>query len=288
MQSFYNKLGVIGAGRMGEAIIRGLLAAGMRPDLLIASDADPSRQAFLRDEYRIRASHDNPGLAKEVELLILAVKPGVMESVLKEIAPVLKRRKPLVISVAAGIKLALLAKYLGGPAGAGRLVRVMPNTPALIGEGVSAYYAGTGLRKGDRGMVKAILSAFGRVVELDKEELMDAVTGLSGSGPAYVFLMVEALADGGVKMGLTRNTALALAAQTVLGAGKMVIETGKHPAELKDMVTSPGGTTIEGLGVLERGGFRGLLIQAVEAGCQRSRELSGESKTGKGRGGKKR
>jgi pyrroline-5-carboxylate reductase len=287
MQSFYNKLGVIGGGRMGEAIIRSLLAAGMKPDLLLASDADPSRQAFLREEYRIRVARDNSELAGEVEVLILAVKPGVMESVLKEIGPAVKRRKPLLISVAAGIRLGLLAKHLGGP-GRARLVRVMPNTPALIGEGVSAFYAGPGLLKGDRGMVKAILSAFGRVVELDREELMDAVTGLSGSGPAYVFLMIEALADGGVKMGLTRNTALALAAQTVLGAGKMVIETGKHPAELKDMVTSPGGTTIEGLGVLERGGFRGLLIQAVEAGCQRSRELAGEAKTGKGRGGKKR
>ena len=163
-----------------------------------------------------------------------------------------------------------------------------PTRRAVVGEAVSAYYAPGGLEKGDRGMVKAILSAFGRVVEVEKEEQLDAVTGLSGSGPAYVFLAIEALADGGVKMGLPRKMAIALAAQTVVGAGKMVIETGQHPAELKDMVTSPGGTTIEGLSVLKQGGFRGLLIQAVEAGARRSKELAGEPKKAERRGGKKK
>jgi pyrroline-5-carboxylate reductase len=202
--------------------------------------------------------------------------------VLKEIGPVAKKKNPLVISVAAGIRLHTLAERLGAQS---RLVRVMPNSPALVGEGVSAYYAGDTLQKGDRGLVKAILSAFGRVVEVDKEEMLDAVTGLSGSGPAYVFLAIEALADGGVKMGLPRDLAVALAAQTVVGAGKMVIETGKHPAELKDMVTSPGGTTIAGLTALEEGGFRGLLIKAVEEASKKSRELAsgGKKKADRGR-----
>ena len=285
MRSFFNKLGVIGGGRMGEAIIRGLLAAGMRPDLLLVSDSDPAQQAYLREEYRVRVMHDNLSLAKDSEVIILSVKPQVMEAVLKEISSAVQKKRPLIISVAAGIRLSMLAEYLGENA---RLVRVMPNSPALVGEGVSAYFAGPHLEKGDHGVVKAILSAFGRVVEIDKEEMMDAVTGLSGSGPAYVFLAIEALADGGVKMGLPRNLALALAAQTVVGAGKMVIETGKHPGELKDMVTSPGGTTIAGLGVLEAGGFRGLLIEAVEAGSRRSKELAGDAKSGKSRGGKRK
>jgi pyrroline-5-carboxylate reductase len=285
MQSFYGKIGIIGAGRMGEAIIRGLLAAGMRPDLILVYDNDPSRQAYLRDEYQVRFTKDNDSLAKDAEIIILATKPQVIEGVLQEIATTVKRKKPLVISVAAGIKLGLLEQYLGAGS---RLVRVMPNTPALIGEGVSVYIAGPCLEKGDAGMVKAILAAFGRVVEVDKEEHLDAVTGLSGSSPAYVFMMIEALADGGVKMGLPRQMALALAAQTVVGAGKMVIETGKHPGELKDMVTSPGGTTIAGLSVLEEGGFRSLLIKAVEAGSKRSAELAGAVKKVPSRGGKKK
>jgi len=285
MESFYGKLGVIGAGRMGEAIIRGLLAAGLKPDLLLVFDPDRDRQVYLRDEYRIRVARGNADLVKDCEVVILAVKPQVMEEVLKEIGPAVKKKNPLLISVAAGIRLHTLAEHLGAKS---RLVRVMPNSPALVGEGVSAYYAGGSLQKGDRGLVKAILSAFGRVVEVDKEEMMDAVTGLSGSGPAYVFLAVEALADGGVKMGLPRELAVALAAQTVVGAGKMVIETGKHPAELKDMVTSPGGTTIAGLTALEQGGFRGLLIKAVEDATKKSRELAGEGKKKPGRGGKRK
>ena len=274
MRSFYNKLGIVGGGRMGEAIIRGLLGAGMRPELILASDADKTRKTFLQEKYRVKAARDNLSLVKEADILILAVKPQVMETVLLEIGPQVKKRKPLVISIAAGIKLELLRRRLGAGA---RLVRVMPNTPAVVGEAVSAFYAGAGLSKDDKATVKAILCAFGRAVEVDKEEMMDAVTGLSGSGPAYIFLAIEALADGGVKLGLPRSLAMALAAQTVVGAGRMVIETGKHPGELKDMVASPGGTTIEGLGVLERGGFRGLLIQAVEAGGRRSRELAGEA-----------
>jgi len=285
MQNFYGRLGIIGGGKMASALIQGLLAQGMKPDLILVSEPEVSRQAYLREEYQVRVRFDNSALAKEVDIVILAVKPQIMETVLEEISDSIKRKNPLVISIVAGIRLSLLSKYLGANA---RLVRVMPNTPALVREGISAFVAGPGLKKGDRGLLKAILSIFGKEVELEKEELMDAVTGLSGSGPAYIFMTIEALADGGVKMGLPRSLALTLASQTVLGAGKMVLETGKSPAELKDMVASPGGTTIEAISVLEQGGFRGLLIKAVEVATLRSKELANSLKELRAKKGGKR
>jgi len=282
MEKFRSAIGVIGAGKMGEAIIAGLIRAGAPPGKILAFDADASRLEKIRKDYKIRIAENNPSLVKASEILILAVKPQVMEKVLMEISAAAFEKKPLVISIAAGIQTALLKKFLGADQ---RLCRVMPNTPALIGQGVSAYFAGPELSKADREKVDAILAAIGQVVEIDREDLMDAVTGLSGSGPAYIFMMIEALADGGVKMGLSRKLALSLAAQTVVGAGKMVLETGRHPGELKDMVTSPAGTTIAGLSVLEQGGLRGLLIQAVESATIRSRELAGGAgkKTGRQR-----
>jgi len=285
MQSFYGRLGIIGGGKMASALIQGLLSQGMKPDLILVSEPDVSHQAYLREEYQVRVIFDNSALAREVDILILAVKPQIMESVLGEISGSVKKKNPLVISIAAGIRLSLLSKYLGANA---RLIRVMPNTPALVREGISAFVVGAGLKKGDRGLLKAILSVFGKEVELEKEDLMDAVTGLSGSGPAYIFMAIEALTDGGVKMGLSRSLALTLASQTVIGAGKMVLETGKSPAELKDMVASPGGTTIEAISVLEQGGFRGLLIKAVEVATWRSKELANSSKDSSAKKGEKR
>ncbi len=265
------KIGIIGAGKMGEAIIAGLVRSGVRPGEILAYDADSSRLSKVRKDYSIRALNHNLELIRGSQVVILAVKPQVMEKVLAEIGPAVKAKKPLVISIAAGIKTETIKARLGRDL---RLARVMPNTPALIGAGISAYFA-AGMSKSDKAKVEKILSAIGQVVEIEKEELMDAVTGLSGSGPAYIFMVIEALADGGVKMGLSRKMALQLAAQTVVGAGRMALETGMHPGELKDMVTSPGGTTIAGLSALEQGGLRGLLIKAVESATIRGRELAG-------------
>lgn len=286
MKKQEEKIGIIGAGKMGEAIIAGLIRAGFDPGKILAYDPDSSRLLKMHNDYQIYLRKSNPDLVRESEVVILAVKPQVMDKVLVEIASSVKEKNPLLISIAAGIRTETIKAHLGEEL---RLVRVMPNTPGLIGEGVSAYFASPALEKADKEKVEKILSALGRVVEVEKEELLDAVTGLSGSGPAYVFLMIEALADGGVKMGLPRKLALELSAQTVIGAGKMVLETGKHPGELKDMVTSPAGTTIAGLSVLEQGGMRGLLIKAVESATIRSKELGGGSeRKQKGKTGKRR
>jgi len=255
---------------MGEALVRGLLRAGARADLIMIYDPDPTRVNLMLEEYQVRKMKSNPELIEEAEMVVLAVKPQVINQVLQEIAEPARKKKPLIISIVAGVKLESIRSFLGSEV---HLVRVMPNTPALIGEGISAYYSDQLLSEKEQEQVKLVLSALGRVVELDKEELLDAVTGLSGSGPAYIFVLIEALADAGVKMGLSRPLALILSAQTVAGAGKMVLETARHPGELKDMVTSPGGTTIAGLSVLEEGGFRGLIIRAVEQATQRSQEL---------------
>src|SRR5437762_1366165 len=205
---------------------------------------------------------------REVDVVILAVKPQIIEPVLQEVAHALTRAK-LLISIAAGVSTARLRAVLGKQA---RLIRVMPNTPALVLEGVTAIAKAEGLEPGDLDPAGEIFSAVGRVVVLG-EDLLDAVTGLSGSGPAYVAVVIESLADGGVKMGLDRVTAMTLATQTVLGAAKLLLETGLHPGALKDMVSSPGGTTIAGLAALEEGGIRTAFIKAVERATQRSREL---------------
>jgi pyrroline-5-carboxylate reductase len=200
--------------------------------------------------------------------VVLAVKPQIMRPVLEEIAPAVTRDK-LLISIAAGVATATIRAALGRDA---RLIRVMPNTPALVLEGVTAIARAEGLQTGDLDTASELFSAVGRVVTLG-EDALDAVTGLSGSGPAYVALVVEALADGGVKMGLDRATSMTLATQTVLGAARLLLETGMHPGALKDMVSSPGGTSITGVATLEEGGIRTTFIKAVERATLRSREL---------------
>lgn len=264
------KIGFIGAGNMGEALIRGLLGAGMvtAGDILI-SEQDPERAASLRKNCRVRSAESGAALAGKADVLFLAVKPRQLEVVLEEIAPVVDRSK-LLVSVAAGITLSHIESRLTSPP---RLVRAMPNTPALVGEGATAVSCGRLVTAADRRFLMKVFGAVGRVVEVE-EDLMDAVTGLSGSGPAYVFTMIEALADGGVQAGLPRGTALELAAQTVLGAARMVLETGSHPSLLRDRVASPGGTTIQGIAALEALGFRSAVMAAVEAAADRSRELS--------------
>ncbi len=280
------KVGFLGAGNMGEAMIRGLLKAGTVPvEDIFATDARLDRLQQLGKLYGIHTLSDNSLLVKRVDVVILAVKPQIIHSVLKEVGSAVTPKK-LVISVAAGVPTAALRADL--PKGV-RLIRVMPNTPALVLEGMTAVAKADGLQKGDLETAEEIFGAVGKVVVLE-EEALDAVTGLSGSGPAYVALMIEALADGGVKVGLDRLTAMTLAAQTVLGSAKLLIETGAHPGQLKDMVTSPGGTAIAGIAALEEGGVRRTLISAVERATLRSRELGRGTRDSKKdtRKGKKR
>lgn len=263
------RVGFVGAGNMGEALIKGLVAASLLPPAdILASDVRAERVAELARRFGITAARDNREVVAGADVVILAVKPQIMTVVLTEIAPAVSRRQ-LLISIAAGVATATLRKTLGDDV---RLIRVMPNTPALVLAGATAVARAGGLEPGDLPTAEAIFGAVGRVVVLE-EALLDAVTGLSGSGPAYVAMVVEALADGGVRMGLDRATAMTLATQTVLGSARLLAETGLHPGALKDMVSSPGGTTIAGVSALEDGGLRGTLIRAVERATLRSREL---------------
>jgi pyrroline-5-carboxylate reductase len=263
-------LGFIGAGNMAEALIKGVLNAKFATAQQIrVFDPVEERRVYIFDGYGISALASNRELAQQAEILVLAVKPQQLDSVLEEIKGHLKA-ETLLISIVAGVKLKRISDALGGHS---RLVRVMPNTPALVGAGAAGLYFPPQLERPDRDKALEIFRGVGLAEEIEKEELMDAVTGLSGSGPAYGFMMIEAMADGGVLGGLPRNVAQKLAAQTLLGAAMMVLTSGIHPGKLKDMVASPGGTTIEGIKVLEEKGLRRALLTAVEAATRRSREL---------------
>ena len=259
----------IGGGNMAEALVKGLLSGlGVKPQQLIATDVVPERRSYMQTTYGITTSADNKHAVQESTVVILAVKPQIMPMILEEIAPVVNSEK-LVISIAAGITLQTLQRALGDSR---RVVRVMPNTPALVLAGAAGISPGKAATAQDVALVECIFNAVGRAMVVS-DEMMDVVTGLSGSGPAFIFALIEGLADGGVLMGLARQTATLLAAQTVLGAAKMVLETGKHPGELKDMVTSPAGTTIAGMQALESGGLRGLMMEAVRRATERSEAL---------------
>jgi pyrroline-5-carboxylate reductase len=261
-------VGFIGTGNMAEALIRGLLHAGVvSAERVIGSDPRRERCDEMKTKYKIDVTPDNIRVAQKSEILVLSVKPQVMSKVLDEIGPHV-HEKALVISIAAGIPLAALEARLP----TARVIRTMPNTPALVDAGATAIAAGGHATPEDLQAAKSIFDSVGLTVILEEAQ-MDAVTGLSGSGPAYIFLVIEALSDAGVKVGLSRYNAQALAAQTVLGSAKMLLETNEHPGRLKDMVTSPGGTAIAGLHTLEQGGLRTTLINAVEAATKRSREL---------------
>ncbi len=256
---------------MAEALGAGIINAGlMEPSGLCFADLRNNRLRELADRYGVQTASSNREVLNLVGTVILAVKPGVVPVVLAELREVWQPGQ-LVISIAAGVPLSLVESYLpeGQPA-----IRVMPNTPALVGAGAAAMALGRATTSADEQWAGAILGSVGRWTTLDENHL-DAVTGLSGSGPAYVFMLLEGLIDGGVRMGLPRDAATLLATQTVMGAARMVLETGKHPAQLKDAVTTPGGTTIAGLEALEKSAFRGALIGAVRAATERSRELSG-------------
>ena len=265
-------LGFIGGGQMAEALIKGILSKDLlNPDQIWASDPSGIRRNYLKETYNIETTAKNREVIQASEAIVLAVKPQVMAVVLEDIGPYIKEESHLVISIAAGITLGFLEAGL--PEGT-RIVRVMPNTPALVQAGAAALCGGENILKGDLDIVQQILEAVGKAVTVS-EDLMDAVTGLSGSGPAYVFTFMEGLIDAGVREGLPRTIARELVYQTILGAALMCQNTGKQPAELTSMVTSPGGTTIAGLYALERGAFRGVLMDAVRAATERSRELGG-------------
>ncbi len=262
------RIGFVGAGNMGEAMVRGLTKTGLMPvGHLLMTDVRGDRLEDLKRLYGIVIVPDNVTLVQRSDVVILAVKPQILGDVLDEIAPATPGK--LLISIAAGVSTSEIRRHL--PPGT-RTIRVMPNTPALVLEGATAIAHATGLDDGDMDTARQIFEAVGRAVILD-EGMMDAVTGLSGSGPAYIAVVVEALADGGVRVGLDRKTAMTLALQTVLGSARLLIETGMHPGQLKDMVSSPGGTTIAGIHTLEIGGLRRTLIDTVERATHRSREL---------------
>ncbi len=266
------RLGFLGAGNMSGALIKGLLHAKvLPPERILASDVKADRLEQLHKLHGIRTTTDNHALLRESDVIVLGVKPQAIDKVLTDIGAEV-RADQLVVSVAAGVPIDALEARL--PAGA-RVVRAMPNTPATVQAGATAIAGGAHAREDDLRIARELFEAVGRVVVLD-EGLLDAVTGLSGSGPAYVMLIIEALADGGVKVGLHRDTALLLAAQTVFGSALLLLETGEHPGRLKDMVTSPGGTAIAGLHTLESGALRKTLIDAVEVASKRSAELGVE------------
>ncbi|BCM90389.1 pyrroline-5-carboxylate reductase [Abditibacteriota bacterium] len=262
-------LSFIGAGAMGEALSRGLIAAGTyAPSDLVLFDVDTARVQTLAQSLGARAASSVEDAVQGADVVLLAVKPQMVETALAPVREALTPQQTLV-SIAAGVSTKRLEACFVAPI---PVVRVMPNTPALVGAAATAVCAGAHATTENLDKARAIFAAVGLCVQAD-EKLLDAVTGLSGSGPAYVFLFIEALADGGVRAGLARDVALQLAAQTVLGSAQMVLETGKHPGVLKDQVASPGGTTIAGLHALENGAFRGTVMDAVLAATNRSREL---------------
>jgi pyrroline-5-carboxylate reductase len=263
------KIGIIGAGKIGAAIARGVIQAGLvKSDQVIASDVSDSLREAIAQQLGIKVTSANHVVCEFADVIIVAVKPQILDSVVKEILQTLGDSK-LLVSVAAGVPIPRIeANLLPGA----RVVRVMPNICCVVGAAAAGYAAGKHASPGDLELVGAILNSFGIGIHVE-EKYLDAVTGLSGSGPAYVFLFMEALADGGVEMGLSREVALKLALQTVYGAARMALESSKHLGALKDEVTSPGGTTIAGLYALEKNGFKAAVMDAVVSATKRSQEL---------------
>ncbi len=264
------KISLIGTGNMGEALLSGLISSGSSdPKNIICTDIREDRLKSIQEKYGIHTTSNNIKAVEASEIIIYAVKPQIIASVLRETASCLDMSK-LIISIAAGVPLAAIESCLNKKL---RLIRVMPNIAAFVKESASVIAAGGNATEEDIKLSLAIFDSMGRSIFIKENILMDAITGLSGSGPAYIFLIVDAMADAGVKVGLSREDALFLSSQTVLGAAKLLIETKEHPGRLKDMVTSPGGTAIAGIHTLEKGGLRTTLINAVEVATKRSKEL---------------
>jgi pyrroline-5-carboxylate reductase len=264
------KICIIGTGNMGEALISGLISsASSRPENIICTDVREATLEAVQKEYGVRTTSSNLEAVADSDIVVYAVKPQIMAAVLNETAEKLDMSK-LIISIAAGVPMEAIESCLNKKL---RLIRVMPNIAAAVKEAATAVAAGKHATQEDIKLAMTVFNSIGKTVFIPENYLMDAITGLSGSGPAYIFLIVEALVDAGVKVGLSRPEALLLSAQTVLGAAKMLIETREHPGQLRDRVTSPGGTAIAGLATLEQGGLRTTLINAIEVATNRSKEL---------------
>ncbi len=263
------KIGMIGTGNMGIALIDGMIRSGVAQAAnIICSDTSQEQLSKIKEKYPVQTTTSNIEVIQVSEVVIYAIKPQIMAGVLKETAEYLDMSK-LIISIAAGVPLAAIESLLQKDL---RLIRVMPNVAVAVREGATAIAAGEHAGEEDVNLAMTIFDSVGKSIFV-KENSLDAITGLSGSGPAYIFTIADALADAGVKMGLYRQDALTLSSQTILGAAKLLLETGMHPGQLRDSVTSPGGTTIMGLHALESGGLRTTLINAVEAATNRSKEL---------------
>ncbi|KAF9623524.1 hypothetical protein IFM89_003314 [Coptis chinensis] len=262
------KLGFIGAGKMAESIAKGVVKSGILPATRIRTAHKGSNRRDAFSSFGVQLYDTNQQVVEDSDVIIFSVKPQIIGEVVLQLKPLLTEDK-LLVSVAAGIPL----KYLQNWAGHGRLIRVVPNTPAAVGHAATVISMGESASEKDADLISSLFGAIGKIWRAD-EKYLDAVTGLSGSGPAYIYLAIDALADGGVAAGLPRDLALGLASQTVLGAASMAINSGKHPGQLKDDVASPGGTTIAGIHELEKGGFRGILMNAVTAAGHRSQMLS--------------
>jgi pyrroline-5-carboxylate reductase len=263
-------IGVIGAGNMGEILIRGLLQSGkVKENSIIAYDVNQDRLKFIGKTYGIRIAASNTELVQKSSIVIIGVKPQNIDGLLEELSAS-SHEGHLFISIAAGVNTEKIANKMHHKSG---IIRVMPNAPASVLAGITALCPGRNIMPDDLQRATSIFDCVGRTVVIKNEDLMNVVTGLSGSGPAFIFMLIESLSDAGVQLGISRKEASLLAAQTVYGAAKMILETGKHPSELKDLVATPGGTTFAGLKMLEKGGFRATIMDAVEAATVRSREL---------------
>jgi pyrroline-5-carboxylate reductase len=267
------QIGFIGGGNMAAALIGGLLDGGYPRENIWVSDIDQDKLQHLSTQYGVKTSLDNQGIAQNVDVLVLAVKPQIAKSVLTNLGVGSLRSESIVISIVAGILESDIEKWLGGPVA---LIRAMPNTPALIRSGASALHANARVEDEQRDIAESILRAVGLVVWLESESQLDAVTAISGSGPAYFFLLMEAMEESALQLGLDQQTARLLIEQTAFGAAKIALEVEESPAELRKRVTSPGGTTQKALETFEKGGFRALVAEALSAAHGRSLELSRE------------
>ncbi|MFX1324151.1 MAG: pyrroline-5-carboxylate reductase [Promethearchaeota archaeon] len=264
------ELGIIGLGKIGSTLLRVLIKSNtLEREKIIVYDINDEILRNISEEYKVESAKDNKELVQKSKYVLIAVLPQVIDKVLEEISPIISENN-VIITIAAGISIAHINKFVEGNVG---IVRIMTNTPALVRAAASAISSNEYIKQNELDYVKNLFEALGLVVELEERHL-DAVTGLSGSGPAYLFIIMESLADGGVKMGLPRDIALKLAAQMVLGSAKLVLETGKHPGELKDMVASPGGTTITAIHEIESAKLRATLIRAVEAATLKSKSMN--------------
>ncbi len=266
-------LSFIGGGNMAGSLISGLIADGWDPASIRVSDTDSAKLDRLAERFQVQTTGDNNNAVTDADVVVLAVKPQVMEDVVRDIAPHVAKRKPLIVSIAAGINEPTLRHWLGTDMA---IVRCMPNTPAMVRSGATAMYANPQVSDDQRSIAESILRAVGIVIWVDDEAMMDAVTALSGSGPAYLFLFIEALQEAGRELGISDETAYLLALQTAFGAAKMALESDEHAATLRQRVTSPGGTTERAINTLHEGGFSELVSRALQAAAERSRELSRE------------